>query len=99
MEYDAARSGRGRPVAPAAGLAAVEPAAGDDHARGQPQDAQVERRGLLLDVPEVELDALGPRQRRAALDLRPAGDAGADGQAPALALGVAVDLHLDGRPR
>ena len=33
------------------------------------------QRRAVLDVPDVELDALGPRQRRAAVDLRPAGDA------------------------
>jgi hypothetical protein len=53
----------------------------------------------VLDVPEVELDALRPRQGRPALDLRPARDARQDGEPAALALRVLVDLDLDGRPR
>jgi hypothetical protein len=53
----------------------------------------------VLDVPEVELDALGPGQLRAPVDLGPAGDARLHGQAPALALGVAVDLDRHRRPR
>ena len=39
------------------------------------EDAQVEPQRRVLEVPEVELDPLGPRQRRAAVDLRPAGQA------------------------
>ena len=53
----------------------------------------------VLGVPEVELDALVPGQRRAPVDLRPAGDAGAHGEPAALALGVLVDLDLHRRPR
>ena len=61
--------------------------------------AQVEPERRVLDVPEVELDPLGPGEGGAALDLRPAGDAGADREAAALALRVAVDLDLHGRAR
>jgi hypothetical protein len=46
----------------------------------------------VLDVPEVELDALVPGQRRTPVDLGPAGDPRLDRQAPALALGVLLDL-------
>ena len=53
----------------------------------------------VLDVPEVELDPLGPRQRRAAVDLRPAGDPRLDREPAALALGVLLHLHRHGRPR
>ena len=53
----------------------------------------------VLEVPEVELDALGPRQRRAAVDLRPARQPGAHLEPAALAVGVGVDLDLDRRPR
>jgi hypothetical protein len=53
----------------------------------------------VLDVPEVELDALRPRQRRAAVDLRPPGDPRLHREAPALTLGVLLDLDRDRRPR
>ncbi len=53
----------------------------------------------MLDVPEIELDPLVPRQRRATLHLRPAGDPGWHRQPAELALGVLGDLDLNGRPR
>ena len=40
-----------------------------------PQDARVEPQRPVLDVPDVELDPARPRDRRAAVDLRPAGHA------------------------
>ena len=64
-----------RRVAPGGRLAAVEAVAAEDHPHGEQQDAQVQAPGAVLDVPEVELDALVPRQLGAAVDLRPAGDA------------------------
>jgi hypothetical protein len=73
--------------------------AGDEHPGRQPEDPQIERQAAVLGVPEVELDALRPRQRRAAVDLRPPGDAGLQRQAAPLAVGVLGDLHGDGRPR
>ena len=53
----------------------------------------------MLHVPEVEIDPLGPRQRRAAVDLRPAGDPRLDVEPVELALVVAVDLVAEGRAR
>ena len=53
----------------------------------------------MLDVPEVELDPLGPRQRRPAVDLGPAGDPRLDVKPATLALGVLLDLHRQCRPR
>ena len=41
----------------------------------------------------------GPGQRRAAVDLRPAGDAGLEREAAALAVGVLRDLDRDRRAR
>ena len=79
---------------PAAGLAAVQAVAGDRHARAQRDDPQVEAQRGVLEVPDVELDALGPRQRRAAVDLRPPGEARARLEPQALAVGVLVDLDL-----
>src|SRR3954453_3113627 len=80
-------------------LALVEPVADDHHARAAPEDLQVHAQAAVLDVPEVELDALGPRQRRAAVDLGPAGQAGAHGEPAALALGVLRDLRRQRRAR
>ena len=63
------------------------------------EDAQVEPQRGVLEVPDVELDPLGPRQRRAAVDLRPAGQAGPDGEPLPLAVRVVVDLDLQRRAR
>ena len=68
-------------------------------AGGEGEDPQVEPQRRVLEVPEVELDPLGPRQRRAAVDLRPAAQPRAGVEAEALAVGVGVDLDLDRRPR
>ena len=73
---------RGR-LPPAARLAAVEPVAGHGHARRRDEDAQVQPQRRVLDVPEVELDPLGPGQRGAAVDLRPARHARAGRRAAA----------------
>ena len=51
----------------------------------------------MLDVPDVELDPLGPRERRAPVHLRPPGDAGPDVEPSPLSLVVA--LHLVGERR
>src|SRR4051812_25079224 len=56
------------------------------------EDAQVEQRRPVLDVPDVELDPLRPRQRRTAVDLRPPRDPRLHLEAPSLPL--AVLLHL-----
>ena len=63
------------------------------------EDLQVDARRAVLHVPDVELDPVGPRQLRAAVDLRPAGQAGTDREALALSLGVALYLVAEGRPR
>src|SRR5215208_158025 len=94
----AGRSGLGR-LAPATRLALVEPVPAEHHPHGPPENPQVERERRVLDVPEVELDPLAPRQRRAALDLCPARQARQHGEPAALALGVAVDLDLNRRAR
>src|SRR5436190_14653465 len=86
-------------VLPAAGAALVEAVPAEDHAGGPQQDLEVQAPAAVLDVPEVELDAVAPRQRGATVDLRPAGEPGLDGQAPALAVGVLRDLDRDRRPR
>ena len=84
---------------PAPRLAAVDPASVQQHAHRAREDAGIERERAVLDVVDVELDPLRPRQRRPAVDLRPAGDARLDLEAPALALGVVHDLLGDRGPR
>src|SRR5690349_12032874 len=86
-----------RRLAPAAGLAAVEAVARGDHAHAGGEDEEVVAQRGAPDVGEVELDPLVPGERRAAVDLGPARDAGERVEPVALALRVAVDLHLDGR--
>jgi len=54
---------------------------------------------VSTEVPEVELDPLGPGQRRTPVDLGPAGDPGLDVEAVQLALVVGIDLVAEGRTR
>ena len=54
---------------------------------------------MVAHIPEVELDAIGPRQGGAAVDLRPAGDAWLHVETMQLLLVVGVDLVAEGRPR
>src|SRR5437868_15533538 len=75
---------------PATRLALV--GAAEEGARRAREDLQVDPRRAMLDVPEVELDPLGPREARAAVDLRPAGDAGLDVEPVQLPLVVLLDL-------
>ena len=56
------------------------------------EDLQVDLRRAVLDVPDVQLDPLLPGQRRAAVDLRPAGDPRLDLEPPPLARRVPLDL-------
>src|SRR2546423_5282663 len=82
---------------PAAGPALVS--AAKERARRAQEDLQVEERGAVLDVPEIELDPLGPRELRAAVDLRPAGDAGSHVEPVSLPVVVLLDLVAERRPR
>src|SRR4051794_1175617 len=82
---------------PAAGRAPVRPA--EERERRPREDLQVDRERAALDVPDVELDPLRPGQRRAAVDLRPAGDPRLDLEPPPLPRRVALDLVAEGRPR
>src|SRR5688500_7136016 len=75
---------------PTASLASVGSA--EEGERRAEQDLQVDERRAVLDVPDVELDPLRPRQLRAAVDLRPARDPRRNLEPPALALVVALDL-------
>ena len=77
-------------VAPAARGAFVRSA--DEGERRAGEDLQVDERRAVLDVPDVELDALVPGQARAAVDLRPAGQPRLDLEAASLARRVALDL-------
>ena len=79
-------------ASPSSALAAVDDTRAQQHRDGAQEDAQVERQRAVLDVPDVELDALGPRERRAAVDLRPAGQARPDLEPAALAVRVVLDL-------
>ena len=85
---------RGPPAALRTAVGAAE-----QRQRRPPQDLQVEQRRAVLDVPDVELDPVCPRQRRAAVNLRPAGQARPDVEPLALPLGVRVDLVAQRRPR
>src|ERR687886_482476 len=82
---------------PAARRALVR--AGEEGERRPQQDLHVDPRRSVLDVPEVELDSLVPRQLRAAVHLRPAGEAGLDVEAAALARRVLLHLVAERGPR
>src|SRR5215471_4334251 len=88
------RSGR---LTPAAGCALVR--AGEERARRAEQDPGVDAWRPVLDVPEVEVDSLVPGERRATVDLCPAGQARLHREAAQLPLGVALDLVAKRRPR
>ena len=90
--------GRGR-VAPRGRLAAIQPVPPNTIRTVRHRISRSSAQRPVLDVPEVELDALVPRQRGAAVDLRPAGDPGLDREAAALARRVLLDLHRHRRPR
>ena len=45
---------------------------------GEEKDLEVEEKRAVVDVPDVEAEFLLPRKGVAAVDLRPAGDAGPD---------------------
>src|SRR5581483_2205671 len=82
---------------PATRLALVRPP--EERARRAQQDLQVEERRAVLDVPEVELDPLRPREAGATVHLRPAGDAGLDVEPAPLPLVVLLDLVPERRAR
>src|SRR5207245_3766549 len=89
-------TGSGR-IFPATGRAVV--GAAGECARRAEEDQEVGPRGAMLDVPDVELDPLVPRELRAAVDLRPARDAGLHLQPARLPRRVALDLVAQRRPR
>src|SRR4051812_5868430 len=74
---------------PAARRALVRAAEEDE--RGAEQDQEVGLRARVVDVPEVVLDPLRPGEAGAAVDLRPAGQAGPPLEAAPLA--IVVLLH------
>src|SRR5918911_493140 len=82
---------------PSAGLPFVRPA--EERERRAGEDLQVEPGRAVVDVPDVELDALGPAQARAPVDLRPARDPRPHLEPTALALRVALDLIGERGPR
>src|SRR5207245_10215610 len=82
---------------PATGRALVR--AAEERERRLREDLQVERKRAVLDVVDVELDAVRPGQCRSALDLRPAGDPRPDVEPPTLPRRVALDLVAERRPR
>ncbi len=77
-------------LAPAAGRAAVRPA--EERQRGAQQDLEIQARRAVLDVPDVELDAVGPWERRATVDLRPARQPRTEVEPTTLVLVVLLDL-------
>src|SRR4051812_49247761 len=89
-----ARSGR---ILPATGRALVR--AAEERERRLGEDLQVDQRRAVLDVPDVELDAVRPRQGGTAVHLRPAGDSREYVEPTPLALVVALDLVPQRRSR
>src|SRR4029453_11709378 len=63
------------------------------------QDAQVEAERLVVDVPDVHVELLVPRERVPAVGLGPAGDAGADLVAAGVLGGVAGEIAHGQWPR
>src|SRR6185436_17404814 len=71
----------------------------EERERRPRQDRKVEAQRAVLDVPDVELDALGPGELRAAVHLRPAREAGPEVEPMPLVLVVLLDLVAQRRPR
>src|ERR1700730_6582244 len=82
---------------PATGVSLV--GAAEERTRRPQHDLRVDERRTVFDVPEVELDPLGPGELRATVDLRPAGDSRLDVEPVSLALVVLIDLVTQGRTR
>src|SRR5687768_74527 len=83
--------------APTTGSAAVG-AAEEREGRAE-EDLEVDLGRAVPDVPDVELDPLRPRQRRASVHLRPAREPRADVEPVPLVLVVLLDLVAQRRPR
>src|SRR5437588_6332218 len=82
---------------PAARLSLVR--AAEERERRAREDAEVDERRAVLDVPDVELDPFRPWQRGASVHLRPAGDPGLHVEPVPLAVVVLLDLVAERRPR
>src|SRR4051812_28555677 len=89
--------GSSRLRSPTPGLTLVR--AAEEGPRRPREDPQVEARRAVLDVPDVQLDPIRPRQLGPAVDLRPAGDAGPYVQTVPLVVVVLLDLVAQRRPR
>src|SRR3954453_15917287 len=89
--------GSSRLRSPTPGLTLVR--AAEEGPRRPREDPHVEARRAVLDVPDVELDPIRPRQLGPAVHLRPAGDAGPHVQPLPLPLVVLLDLVPQRRPR
>lgn len=76
----------------------VDPSAFDHSPRGAYKDLEVQHRGPVIDIPDVEFDPLLPGERVAPVDLCPSREAGFDLQTAALAAGVLIHLR-DRSPR
>src|SRR3954451_20600571 len=81
---------------PAAGRALVR--AAEERERRAQEDPQIEQRRSVVDVPDVELDPLGPGQSRSSVDVRPPGHARLPVEPPPLVLRVLLDLVAKRRP-
>src|SRR5262245_56677206 len=91
----AARAIRLRP--PPSGRTAV--GTPEERERRSQEDREIHAWGAVVDVPDVELDPVRPRERGAAVDLGPAGEPGPHLEAAALVLVVLLDLVAERRPR
>src|ERR1700681_4125055 len=80
--------------APATCLALVRSA--EERERRAQQDPHIDGGRTVLDVPEVELDPLGPRQLGASVDLGPPGEAWCHLEPASLARVVTLDLIAEG---
>src|SRR3954468_2546431 len=87
----------GSSAMPAAGRTLVRPA--EECERRAQQDPEVDPRRAVLDVPDIQLDPLGPRQGRAPVDLRPSRDPGLHLEPPPLPSRVLLDLIAERRSR
>jgi hypothetical protein len=71
----------------------------EHRAKGLAEQAEIETQGRMLDIPDVEIESLGPTEGVSSRDLRQPGDPGANPMATTVMVGIERKVLLDERAR